>query len=371
MEILKNKNLLRKLTIVVLSFNRQKYILRSMRYWSNKGVIMHVLDGSKEAISPKYFLGIEDNIQYHHFPVSFAERLVRASSLITSEYAVLMGDDEFYIPSALDDCIQELEHDISLVSCVGRCIGFDHNHGTLKTNLMYEAMANYSVHHDNPDDRVLYHMKNYIPSTIYSVMRADIWKHTISCIDNEAYQVFALEELQFEIASSYLGKSKVLPILSWLRSSENQGMADKTQLKKIHDWWGDHLNDKLREQMLSEFTHKLLKDQGDVNVKHVQEVIARSVELYMSIPKQQQPTRSIIIFQVAKLLSMLPRIIKDMLKKQAHKTYYNLQNHKGIDAISEQLEIDGVYVDYKELKNVEKIIIDFHKNQEEIMAVQK
>ena len=364
-------SLLSKLSIVIPTYNRQSYALRNMGYWSKYDVKVHVLDGSIEAIPSKYISRMGSNIHYHHLPISIGERLVYAGNLKTSEYIILSGDDEFFIPSALSTCIDELENDKSLVSCMGRCMWFNHHEGALRTDLIYKNMANYSVQHDSPDDRVLYHMKHYRPSTIYSVMRADIWKRTVSCINNEQYSVFALEELHFEVASGYLGKSKVLPILLWMRSGENTGLTDKSNLKKIGDWWTDSLNDELREQMLSEFTHKLLKDQGDVNVKHVQEVIARSVELYMSIPKQQQPTRSIIIFQVAKLLSMLPRIIKDMLKKQAHKTYYNLQNHKGIDAISEQLEIDGVYVDYKELKNVEKIIIDFHKNQEEIMAVQK
>jgi glycosyltransferase domain-containing protein len=368
-----NKRLLNKITIVILTFNRRQYILRNMKYWSGKDVTVHVLDGSEQEIPSKYFLTIKNNIHYHHLPISPAERLAYVSSLITSKYTMLMGDDEFYIPSAIEACIDELENDVSLVSCFGRCMSFNQHEGALKTQLIYENMADYSVLHSNPDDRVLYHMNNYSPSTVYSVMRTEVWKNAVSCTDNdnELYKVYALEELQFEIASSYLGKSRVLPILLWMRSAENPRITDKTKLSKIHDWWGDHLNDKLREQMLNEFTLKLLKNQGDVNVKHVQEVIARSFELYMGIQKQQEPIRSIIIFQVAKLLSMLPRIIKDMLKKQAHNTYYNLHNYKGIDAISEQLEIDGVYLDYKELKNIEKIIVDFHKNQEEIMAVQK
>lgn len=367
-----NKRLLNKVTIVLLTFNRRQYVLRNMKYWSGKDVTVHVLDGSEQGIPSKYFSTIKNNIHYHHLPISYAERLAYASSLITSKYTMLMGDDEFYIPSAIETCIDELENDVSLVSCFGRCIFFNHHEGTLKTKLIYENMADYSVLHSNPDDRALYHMNNYSPSTVYSVMRTDVWKNAVSCTENnnELYKVYALEELQFEIASSYLGKSRVLPVLLWISSAENSGVTDKTKLTKIHDWWGDHLNDKLREQMLSEFTHKLLKDQSDVNVKNVQEVIARSFESYIGIQKQQAPIRSIIIFQVAKLLSMLPRVIKDMLKKQAHNTYYNLHNYIGIDAISEQLGKDGVYVDYKELKNIEKIIVDFHKNQEEIIAVQ-
>jgi len=364
MKIEKNERLLYKLTIVILTFNRPQYILRSMKYWSGKGPIVHVLDGSVESISSKDLANMESNIRYHHMPVSYNERFVYAQNLSKSEYTTFIPDDEFLIPSALNSCISELDNNVSLVSCIGRCILFNHDKGSLRLRVrsVYEKMANYSVQHNNPDDRVLYHMKHYVPSMVYSVMRTNIWKHVLSCVTSKTYKVTSLEELQFEIASSYLGKSKVLPILLWMRSGENTGLTDKSNLKKIGDWWTDSLNDELREQMLSELTCKILTNQDNVDVDSVKKVIAKSFEMFIDRPKRQLPIKSIVIFQVARLLSMLPRVIKDILKRPAHTTYYNLNDFYDIDLTIKQLEMEEVSVNLDELKDIESTVVDFHNN---------
>ncbi len=362
MKIEKNERLLYKLTIVILTFNRPQYILRNMKYWSGKGPIVHVLDGSVEAIFPKDLANMESNICYHHMPVSYNERFIYAQNLSKSEYTAFIPDDEFLIPSALNSCIAELENDVSLVSCIGRCIEFNHNKGSLKVKSIYKKMANYSVQHNNPDDRVLYHMKHYVPSTVYSVMRTNVWSHVLSCITSKPYRVKALEELQFEVASSYLGKSKVLPIILWLRSGENTGIGNEVPVKSINDWWSDSLNDNFREQMLDELTHKILANQDETNISHVKKIITKSFEMFIGRPKRQLPIKSIVIFQVARLLSMLPRVIKDILKRPAHTTYYNLQNFDGLEVAVKRFEMEGVNVDLNELKNIENIVVNFHNN---------
>ena len=54
---------LNKLSIVIPTFDRQKYALRSMKYWSDNGVPqVHVLDGSKEPIEQKYLEDLGENL---------------------------------------------------------------------------------------------------------------------------------------------------------------------------------------------------------------------------------------------------------------------------------------------------------------------
>ncbi len=361
MEVLINKGLLNKITIVLLTVNRRQYVLRNMKYWSGKDVTVHVLDGSEQGMPFKYFSTIKNNIYYHHLPISLSERLAYVSSLITSQYTMLMGDDEFYIPSAIEACIDELENNVSLASCFGRCMYFNHHKGALKTKLIYKNMADYSVQHSNPDDRVLYHMKNYRPSTIYSVMRTDVWKNTVSCMDNELYKVFALEELQFEIASSYLGKSRVLPVLLWISSAENPGITDKSQYKAINDWWTDTSNDELKKKMLRGLASKILINQDNVDIEHTMRIITKSIEMFMHRPIRKTSIKTYVASQVASLLSMLPRIIKDVLQKPAHTIFYPLNNFYNIGRTVKELKIEGVNVDLKELKNIESTVLGFYK----------
>ena len=45
------KNLfLKKLTIIIFSYNRQKYLIRTLKYWSNYDIKLLVLDGSSEKL---------------------------------------------------------------------------------------------------------------------------------------------------------------------------------------------------------------------------------------------------------------------------------------------------------------------------------
>jgi len=103
-------NLLSKLTIVIPTYNRQSYALRNMRYWSGRGAIVHVIDGSPVTISKDDLVGLADNIHYHHHPNSLYERFKYSLQLIRTDYSALLSDDEFFLPSASEVCINELVH---------------------------------------------------------------------------------------------------------------------------------------------------------------------------------------------------------------------------------------------------------------------
>ena len=105
------------LTIIIISYKRRNYALRSLKYWSGKGVRVHLLDGSAESIPENLLQGLEENITYHHLYKSLFERLRIGPELVETEYSILLGDDEFFLPSALQACIDELEADRSLVAC--------------------------------------------------------------------------------------------------------------------------------------------------------------------------------------------------------------------------------------------------------------
>ena len=123
-----NKNLiLEKLTLVMPTYQRQKYALRNMRYWSDTNVTLMVLDGSEDPINSKILNSFGANIVYINDPSSIEQRLNKAHFKINTEYVALIGDDEFYVVSAVKSCIQELEKDDSLIACCGSCLGFYFN----------------------------------------------------------------------------------------------------------------------------------------------------------------------------------------------------------------------------------------------------
>ena len=170
-------SLLSKLTLVIPTYNRPRYALRNMRYWSGSEVTVHVLDGGEQPIPVEEMAGLAANVNYHHMPIPMPSwaPLRKASDLVQTEYVAMLGDDELYLPDALEACIQELESDESLVACSGRCLGFQLISKQILGYPVFTEWENYSVPQDDPISRMIHHMNTYTLSTIYSVVRTPVW----------------------------------------------------------------------------------------------------------------------------------------------------------------------------------------------------
>lgn len=170
---------LSRLTLVVSTYKRQDFALRLMYYWADKGPEIIVIDGSPEPIARDVLAKYPESIRYVHKPVGFYERLLITLDLIVTEFVALAGDDEFCIPSAAAKCIKELDHEPAMVACCGCAIGFSYKIGSVAGNPQYPALANYSVDADNAEERLIQHMREYVPSLVYAVCRADVWRKSL------------------------------------------------------------------------------------------------------------------------------------------------------------------------------------------------
>ena len=237
-------SLLSKLTLVILTYNRQSFALRNMRYWSGSEVTVYVLDGSVEGINSDNLTDITSNIHYHHLPVSIWMRFETVKDLVKTQYVSLLADDEFFIESALESSILELENDQELVSCCGQGIGkYLSNDLTVPLSAVEDHKSNYrKVSHiltqDNPVERMIFHMNPYNPSTIYAVCRSQAWLPTVGMLCAREFSSMLVGELQFELSMSFQGKTKVINELMQLRSAENPSNEEGLGLQ-FHTWYAD------------------------------------------------------------------------------------------------------------------------------------
>ena len=359
-----NNTLLSKLTLIIPTFNRQAYALRNMRYWSGREAIMHVFDGSFSAIAAKELSGLDDNIYYHHLPISMVERLKRSIDFISTEYTALMCDDEFYIPSALDACIRELEVRSDLVSCMGRCIRFNFTKQGITGTIGYPVMENYTILQNDPIERMVAHMYPYIPSTIYSVVRSTVWKRSLSTFLQKEFSAFAIGELQFELAVCYQGKSMVIPKLMWLRSMEGEPIRgnDPSLIPEntFQKWW----NDPAKQQERSDFLNimgAILAETVDkiaelsAGVKKALDVYVQGIDPKLGFTKKIK--QIILCFLPASLQIPLKSILCAIRKNP-------LCVEKSIVAVAKDMADTGVYVDFQELSKIESIVLAFHSNKQ-------
>ncbi len=357
---------LSKLTLVIATINRQRYVLRNMRFWSGSEVTVHVLDGSEQAIPAREMAELAANVTYHHLPVPILDRFRKGADLVQTEYAALMGDDEFFVPDALQACIHELEADATLVSCMGRSLGFRCRAGHILGWPAYAEMADYSVLQDDPISRMIYHMNPYTCSIIYSVVRTPVWKQAMGILSKRQFSVFALGENQFELSVCYRGKSKVIPHLMWLRSAENDGIRDEHDVVLFREWWIDPKKANEREEFLTLMASALALGDSD-RLESVRQGVKAACDEYFRFEVMDGYRRGLRAV-VAKIGNLLPPAVKAAVKAPVVRllvalpggdAYARLRDKPLLQA-AKDLEASNVHVDFDQLSHISMLIEQFH-----------
>jgi len=366
------KNTLNNLTLIVPTYFRQSYALRLMRYWNDKGPKVIVLDGTDCPIPQKDLVGLGSSVVYMHNPVSMHERIRSSLNLIETDYVALNGDDEFYIPSAVIKCIQELQRNQELVACCGRALAFYPRLGSIYSNLQYPMLKNYSLDSGVPENRLTYHMTKYVPSLIYAISKKDPWKKAWIYTSHEEFPAYAIGELQFEMCMSVAGKSRVLSELMWLRSRGEVGplpCADASLEPKnsFPEWWRNPSTKKDRDRFLylmSDAFADLLGKSGDRR-----DWVVRAFDAYLLRYLEVEQRGNVSFRKHVKniIKKILPPPYMEAISRVRRSLRSGFRSERAQPTLSllaaaESLHGDGVSVDFVELRNIEETIISFHRD---------
>ena len=238
---------LEKLTIVIFSYNRHKYLKWTIKYWSDYNVKLLVLDGSDIKLEDPC-LNIKD-IRYTHSPKDLYDRLLSSINYIDTEFMMLGSDDEFYLPSALSTCIEFLTKESSFSSCGGRAIGFHTYKKNIFGDIQYPKLKDLSLDGDSTSERIKSHFYNYVPAHFYSVIRSSKWKLICKHTFKKEYNFYAAYELQVEFLVMVSGKSKIISELMWLRNQEVPSV-EAGRHASISEWWFDKNFKEEKEEFL-------------------------------------------------------------------------------------------------------------------------
>ena len=187
------------------------------------------------------------NIQYFHLPSNVPDRLRLLLRYISTPYAVMIGDDEFYLPSALDYCVNFLDSNLQYVACMGRAIGFSRSNQGIAFKSVYPRLLDLNLNEIDSYDRLKRHFSNYVSAHSYAVTRSDLFNHALEKALRVDLKIYAITELVYEFIVLSRGMSFVAPFLFWLRSFEappirNTGETWLNPSNRFNDWW---LSDKL------------------------------------------------------------------------------------------------------------------------------
>lgn len=336
--------LLEKLTIVIFSYNRHKYLIRTIKYWSRYNVKLLVLDGSSTKLNDICLQ--KKNIKYVYNTSGLYKRLLSSINYIDTEFTILSCDDEFYLPSALSSCIEFLYKEIEFSNCGGRAIGFRTDKKDIFGMKAYPKLNDFSLSHNNAIDRATKHFSNYVPAHFYSVMRTRKWKIICRHVFEKQYNLDAAFELQVEFLCVIAGKSKIIPELMWLRNKEV--VPINFDLKKLdkQKWWFDkkYKNEKLDFlKRMKKACDELLKHQ---KIKINEDTISKIFQLYINSLLDKET----FISKIKKLMPYrLKRIIRPILSV---KNKFVMSKHKSLNYEITLLEAQNVSINHKCLNQV-------------------
>jgi glycosyltransferase domain-containing protein len=169
-------------TLFIPTMNRPDLLFRLIDYYDSLRFNGKIIIGDssitevfiKTASTLRYYVDRLD-IEHYHFPgLRQGAAVLEMNKFLTTSYACLLGDDDFIIPTTINNCIEFLENnnDYIAVNGSGVCIASssgDSSH--ISTASFYCQTIMEEV---NASDRLLKHFENYSVS-LFSVFRSEIW----------------------------------------------------------------------------------------------------------------------------------------------------------------------------------------------------
>ena len=232
------------LTVVVPSRNRQDYLLRQIRFWASSSASLVVVDGSTRPLDDRVRSAVDHHgrMTYLHEQSSFATRLNLASEYVVTPYAVMLGDDEFHLPSGLGASLSVLEENPDLVGCMGQVLSFSPvgSYRRIVLARAYPSLRGYEIRHAVPADRLIAAMSDYAMATCYAVLRTSVWRRSWGSLGE--YESGHAAELQQAMAVYLLGQFATTSHVQWLRSIENPNEPLSSTEEKdgkiwFPEWW--------------------------------------------------------------------------------------------------------------------------------------
>lgn len=163
-------------TLIVPTVSRPSAVRRHFEYWAGSGVKVLILDGAKQPISLSEHELATRNVTYIHSGTRFNERLASAGQLVTTPYAALLCDDEFFLKDGLRESVSFLEDNPSVIGCTGKVLGFFVDQNRFLTFPMYEDWKSFPPGIDDARNRLDFALPpNKAHKVQYSLFRSEIW----------------------------------------------------------------------------------------------------------------------------------------------------------------------------------------------------
>ena len=177
--------LLSELTIVIPTYNRPLELERSIEYWRDTPVTVHILDGSDKPWYPVGQLPGAPNISYHYFEpnesevlsANYKNRIRFAAQLPTTRFSAMIGEDDFFVVSGLYASLKVLSESATMCLVTGVTVGFENLNRQVKWGLrQVDARASKNFESISVSDRLKPQQSGQTPIVYYGIFKTEIWR---------------------------------------------------------------------------------------------------------------------------------------------------------------------------------------------------
>jgi glycosyltransferase domain-containing protein len=355
-----------RLTVIIPTISRPMFVMRQISYWSELEAQVRIIDGALSPIDLSRVEPLPENIKYLHQPSRFNDRLAAASSLIETEFACLLPDDEFFLPTGLTACIRHLDLHPQQIGAVGKVLQFFVDQGVFKAFQDYDYWKNFDPELSGTSEGRLRQVlpPNKTHKIQFAVLRREVWAEIFQTSYRDFYSTGYLYERMLNLYAAVIGESVVLNTLLWMRSMENPPISSDAVPRDDRGGmvgWADDPNMKSEVEHYFEKVRHIISQGDGVSVERADEYARQFVFGGIEVHRQKiQRTKRKVWRRIAlKIVAVAPKELKRWAKRNVSVQILKGFDWKGypLEQVTNQLEERGIEFSISELKKVEELAL--------------
>jgi len=366
-----SEDLLSRVTVIVPTVSRPHAVRRHFEYWQGTGVEVLILDGAKNPIELSDQELATTNVSYIHSGTRFNERLASAGQLVTTPYAALLCDDEFFLRAGLRESVFFLEENPSIIGCTGKVLGFLVDQQRFLTFPMYDDWKPFPTNANDLRSRLDFALPpNKAHKVQYSLFRSEIW----SQLFHESYKNFYSSGYVYErilnLYSAILGRTELLDCVVWMRSLENPPLSTENVPRtggRDFISWATNPQFSHEVQRLRDSARILLERSGYLTEGEVDHYLHRFIEggIQRQLAKETKKSRRITRRVGSLLVKHGPQNLKQIAKRWLPSRMLRITGWNGnhLERTLRRLDSEGIRACRASLDDVSKLSRSTHADK--------
>ena len=276
-----------KITIVILTYGRHKYLKRTINYYLEKNFTILVVDGTKKKLNHNIS---NKNLNYVHSYTHYYQRYILASKLLKTKYCILVNDDEFMFPSYIKKSIKILDENNLYSTVCGAVLTFNIIEEKIFFNHGYKNFSRDIANQTKMFDRIKFSIRNPSNYGYNAVRRSTSFNNVAKMLKKLSHpgNIFFVE-LLMNLSINSEGKAKYINELAWLRSFENKWVQTKNWNRRTlfqnPYLWLDKQNKKKISNLIKSFVGKIVVRKK--NIKLTESMIIEELDNYTKFFKKK------------------------------------------------------------------------------------